>query len=224
MNIFKITCAAALLSGFASTASAITVGPDVTVTGTTGTADFSVDIANLQSVFSSEMGINSGNSQNCVNDCMSAIINGEFYFMGMTTLDSLATNGDGTFSLIYDMQESGNDDTAIINDIIIDVGGTVIFDYNEVTDGDILVDGSDSPLGNGADFIVTLNQNLLAGFSGDTKLSLFWQDQDGSNGADEWTSEGSNRFVPTTPVPLPAGLPLLMTCIAAFGFTRRRKG
>ena len=157
---------------------------------------------------------------------MSAMIDGEFYFMGMTTLDALATNGDGTFSLIYDMQEAGNDDTAIINDIITDVGGLVIFDYDEATDGDILVEGSNSPLGNGADFTVTLNESLLAGFSGDTKLSLFWQDEDGSNGADEWNSQGSSLFVPTpppTPVPLPAGLPLLAAGLAALGFARRRK-
>ncbi|MGK0171937.1 MAG: hypothetical protein ACI9W2_003670 [Gammaproteobacteria bacterium] len=142
------------------------------------------------------------------------------------------------FSFIYDSQETGGDPSASIDDIVLSVGGTEYWNFDDVTFGSIILndatanDETFSPLGNGSDMQLLVPVSLFAGvgLTGADTLDFGWTQSLGHNGADEWVtvgagSEAINAFLnpnPTVTAPEPGVLGLLGLGIFGIVGLRRR--
>ena len=75
---------------------------------------------------------------------------------------------------------------------------------------------------------VSIENFLGFGFTSESVLSFYWLQSNDDNGADEWVLSSEGEFLegpidPVAPVPLPAGFPLLLAGLGAFGFVARRR-
>lgn len=208
------------LSG--SVAMALTVDGDSSYDLNDG-AVLSTMISDEQSAFSNEFAINSDTVD----------IGGTDYGFGTITLGDIGIV-DGAFQFFYDIQETGADRATDIQDIIISVDGIDIWSYSgERLDFNLAgAEPTDSPLGNGADAILNVPFDLFLGngFTSDSVLSFNWLQLNDDNGADEWVvADGGNDLDgaidpvdPPAPVPLPAGLPLLLAGLGGLAVFKRK--
>jgi hypothetical protein len=151
------------------------------------------------------------------------------------------------FEFIYDMQETGGNSNGglggrpiSIDDIVVSVNGTTIWDYDASTYGSILLNGTtaftDTPLGAGGDMALYVPVALFngLGFTGSDALTLTVTQSDADNGTDEWIVQGSGAggmffsaadvIIDSSAVPVPAAMWLFGSgLLGLVGMARRKK-
>ena len=108
------------------------------------------------------------------------------------------------FQLIYDQQETKFNEQVHIDDIVISVGGTTIWDYDQGSNGSIQLntnsaDFTATTLGAGGDLELLIPVSLFdgMGFTGSDILTFVATQSNSDNGGDEWaTLEGGDFFNP----------------------------
>lgn len=217
-----VPAAAAALLLAAAPVSALTIQGDQTYVLNDG-AMLDATAEDGQSTFSNEFAINSDVT----------VIDSMNYGTGTISLGEVSIV-DEAFVFAYDIQETGNNPPTDISDIIIEVDGIEVWSYEGEQLDFNLPDATptDSPLGNGADAIlsVSLTNFFGYGFTSDSVLSFYWLQENDDNGPDEWVTSSTGTFLdgpldPQNPpvVPLPAGMPLILAALGALGWAGRRR-
>ena len=108
------------------------------------------------------------------------------------------------FDFVLDVQEPGGSKPINIDDIMISVGTSDFWDYDESFYGSIILndptanDETATPSNNGSDMSLSIPVVLFngAGISGSDMLKLTWTQSNSGDGKEEWVTVGEGYFGP----------------------------